>query len=52
MNKKLAALAMACALVPAVAMASDKPPTSDKMVNDYNKYMVVYTSPTDRKSVV
>ena len=48
MNKKLEALALACALVPTVAMASEKPPTSDKMVNDYNKYMVVYTSPTER----
>lgn len=48
MNKKLAALALACAMVPAVALASDKPPTSEKMLNDYNKYLVVYTSPTER----
>lgn len=48
MKTKLAALALACALIPGAAMAAGKIPTSDKMMNDYDKYLVVYTSNEER----
>ena len=47
MKKQLAVLALVCALIPGAAMAA-KVPTSDKMMNDYNKYVVVYTSDEER----
>lgn len=48
MKKELAALALACALIPGVSMAAGKVPTSEKMMNDYDKYVVVYTSDEER----
>lgn len=48
MKKELAALALACALIPSVSMAAGKVPASEKMMNDYDKYVVVYTSDEER----
>lgn len=48
MKKELAALALACALIPGVSMAADKLPSSEKLMNDYDKYVVVYTSDDER----
>ena len=48
MKKELAALALACALIPRVSMAADKLPSSEKLMNDYDKYVVVYTSDDER----
>ncbi len=48
MKKELAALALACALIPSVSMAADKLPSSEKLMNDYDKYVVVYTSDDER----
>lgn len=48
MKKELAALALACALIPGVSMAADKQPSSEKLMNDYDKYVVVYTSDDER----
>lgn len=48
MKKELAALALACALIPGVSMAADKLPSSEKLMNDYDKYVVVYTSDEER----
>ena len=48
MKKELAALALACALIPGVSMAADKLPSLEKLMNDYDKYVVVYTSDDER----
>lgn len=48
MKKELAALALACTLIPSVSMAADKLPSSEKLMNDYDKYVVVYTSDDER----
>lgn len=48
MKKELAALALACALIPGASMAADKLPSSEKLMNDYDKYVVVYTSDDER----
>ncbi|HCW86653.1 MAG TPA: hypothetical protein DGT53_00955 [Dialister sp.] len=48
MKKELAALALTCALIPGVSMAADKLPSSEKLMNDYDKYVVVYTSDDER----
>lgn len=48
MKKELAALALACVLIPGVSMAADKLPSSEKLMNDYDKYVVVYTSDDER----
>ncbi len=45
--KKLAALALACIALPTMAMAADGV-KSEKLLNDYGRYAVVYTSDEER----
>lgn len=48
--KKMIAMALISALaLPGAAMGAAQLPSSEKMLNDYSRYAVVYT---DRKSVV
>ena len=47
--KKLFAMALISALaLPGVVMGAAKVPSSDKMLNDYSRYAVVYTSDEER----
>ena len=48
MEKRAAALALACVMIPAISMAAGKPPTSDKMLNGYDRFIVVYTDKEER----
>ncbi len=48
MKKSLAALALSLAMIPCMAMAAGKAPTSQKMLDDYGKYVVVYSSDDER----
>ncbi len=47
--KKILALALAATLAaPALVMGASKPVNSDKLLNDYSRYAVVYTSDEER----